>query len=171
MSLPTDELHGTFLGPLERSVAWHSDLPEKPLLLDLEPPLPPRLQAYVYNLVEGSGISRRREYKVSLRVPGQRTGEYGALKNDPDRFNLLVGYRHDLDVFVFWDAALHPRFKAGGNIQVANDAVLEAAATGQARQYRQLRSVGQTELVLICQSSTLSETLRLRILHTGGEEA
>lgn len=168
MSLVTEELHGRFLAPLGEYLSWHSDPAEKPLLVDLNPPHPPRLQVYAYNLVEGAGISRRREYKVSLRVPSQRSGEYGSFEQLSDRINLLVGYREDLDVFVFWDAALHPRFKAGGNIQVATTAVLHAAAIGNAKQYRDLRSVGKTELVLICQSATLLETLRSRVLNTGG---
>lgn len=170
MSLPTDQLHRVFLDSLNGSVVWHSIEEEKPLLVDLAPPLPPRIQVYLYNLVEGAGISRRREYKISVRVPGQKTGEYGSFENRSDRFNLLVGYRRDLDVFVLWDAALHPRFKAGGNIQVASEPVLTAAATGEATQRRRLRSVDRTELVLICQGATLAGTLPRRVVHTGGEE-
>lgn len=169
MSLSTEQLHSVLLDSLGESVVWNSDTAEKPLQVDLRLPHPPRLQAYVYNLVEGAAISRPREYKISIRVPGQKVGDYGSFANVPDRFNLLIGYRADLDVFVLWDVSLHPQFKAGGNIQVSSKSVLEAAASGLARHFRQLRSVGKTEIVFICQRSTLLETLRLRIFHTGGE--
>src|SRR5262249_13494890 len=147
----TAELHGAFLRPLGTSVIWHSQLGEKPLSLDLALPRPPRLRLYMYSLVGGAGERSRREYKVVLRVPGQRVGQYDSFDHSGGRVALVVGYRADLDVFVFWDASLHPRFKNGGNIQVRDVTVHTAAATGRAQQLRSLSS-GMTEVVIACQS-------------------
>ena len=63
----------------------------------------------------------------------------------------------DLDVFVLWDASVHERFKHGGNMQVKDTLVAQAAATGRAEQRRRLRS-GITEIVFACRSSCLPRT-------------
>jgi hypothetical protein len=139
----------------------------KPLLLDLGHPYPARLRVYLYSLVHGPGERRRREYKVVLRIPGQHVNEYGAFDHSDGRFSIVAGYDATLDVFVLWDAVLHPRFKNGGNLQVRDEAVRAAAALGAAQQIRNLSS-GQRELVLACQSSTLPRALVARVASTGG---
>lgn len=146
---------------------WHSELDRKPLDLDLDAPLPPRLRVYLYSLVGGVGTKRPSEYKANLRVPGQKQGEYGSFVHPSGRFVIVGAYRADLDVFVFWDAALHQRFKWAGNIQVHSDTVHRAAARGWAKQHRKLTS-GSTELVIACQSSTLPDALSRRLGETGG---
>jgi hypothetical protein len=160
-------LHQAFLAPLEGAVRSCSEIGRKPLLVDLGYPHPPRLRIYLYSLVHGPGEQRRREYKVVLRTPGQPIDEYGSFDHSGDRFTVLAGYDQGLDVFVLWDATLHPRFKNGGNLQVRDEIVRTAAAVGAAEQVRNL-SNGNRELVLACQSSTLAEALRARIASTGG---
>lgn len=163
----TVALHRAFIAPLESSVSWSSGIAAKPLLLDLTYPHPPRLRVYLYSLVHGAGERRRREYKVVLRTPGQPLNEYGVFDHSDDRFTIVAGYDATLDVFVLWDAVLHPRFKNGGNLQVRDEAVRTAAALGVAEQVRNL-STGQRELVLACQSATLPRALAARIASTGG---
>ena len=167
MSLETPQLHERFLAPLGAGVVRTSDLSTKPLEVDLQPPHPPLLRIYLYNLIGGLGTKRDTEYKATLRVPGQRVGEYGSFSHAGGRSALLVAYRAEIDVFVLWDASLHPRFKNGGNIQVKTTTVLEAAASGFSSQTRRL-TTKKTELVFACQSSTLAETIARRILMTGG---
>lgn len=160
-------LHQAFLAPFAGSIESHGDLGHKPLLLDVALPHPPRLRVYLYSLVHGPGERRRREYKVVLRVRGQPVDQYGSFDHSEERFTVLAGYDRDLDVFVLWDAVLHPRFKNGGNLQVRDEVVRTAAALGVAEQVRQL-SNGNRELVLACQSSTLPRALTARIASTGG---
>ncbi|MES2326287.1 MAG: hypothetical protein V4499_03005, partial [Pseudomonadota bacterium] len=107
------------------------------------------------------------EYKVVLRTPGQPLNQYGTFDHSDGRFTIVGGYDATLDVFVLWDAVLHPRFKNGGNLQVRDEAVRTAAAIGGAEQVRNLSS-GQRELVLACQSSTLSRAIAARMASTGG---
>jgi hypothetical protein len=163
----TRALHRAFVGPLEASVVACSDVAAKPLLLDLGFPNSARLRVYLYSLVHGAGERQRREYKVVLRTPGQPLNQYGMFDHSDGRFTIVAGYDATLDVFVLWDAVLHPRFKNGGNLQVRDEAVRTAAALGVAEQIRNLSS-GQRELVLACQSSTLNRAIAARIASTGG---
>ena len=100
---------------------------------------------------------------------GQPVGTYASFDSSGERFVLVIGYRPDLDVFVLWDAVLHPRFKNGGNIQVRGSVVHSAAALGRAEQVRLLPS-GATELVIACQSPGLAKAIDDRITWTGGFE-
>ena len=161
-ALRTPDLHGKFVEALEPAVDWHSDLAKKPLDVDLQLPLPPRLRVSMYNLVNSDGRKRRDEHKAVLRVPGQRQGEYGSFEYPDDRIVLLCGYRADLGVFVLWDADLHPKFKWGGNIQVKSDTVFDALTGGIVTQARSLTS-GLTEIVLASTADRLGACLDRRL--------
>lgn len=170
MTAITEDLHLAFLAPLGKSLISHSDLANKPLLVDLALPRPPRLRLYLYSLVGGVGTVRDTEYKAVLRLPRQPVDEYGSFDHSGERIALVAGYRTDLDVFVFWDASLHGRFKNGGNIQVMAQTVHDAAAGGMARQTRRL-SQGRTEEVIACRSPRLLDALDRRVATTGGGDA
>lgn len=104
MTAITEKLHRAFLRPLGDAVLRHSPAGDKPLSVDLALPNPPRLRVYMYTLVGGVGTVRPNEYKAVLRVPGQAVGAYDSFDHSDGRLALVVGYRADLDVFVFWDA-------------------------------------------------------------------
>jgi hypothetical protein len=159
-------LHQAFLDALAAHVVAHGDIKTKPLEIDLALPLPQRLRLYLYSLVVG-GKSRPWEFKAVLRVPGQVVGQYGTFDHSGNRLAMLVAYRDDLDVFVLWDASLHERFKHGGNMQVRDTVVEQAAATGWAEQRRPLRS-GITEIVFACRSKSLPRGISARSTWTGG---
>jgi hypothetical protein len=169
MTAISEILHKAFLRPLETAVLWHSPTGEKPICVDLALPKPPRLRVYMYSLVGGVGTVRPNEYKAVLRVRGQAVGAYDSFDHSDGRLALVVGYRADLDVFVLWDASLHPRFKNGGNIQVRDTTVHAAAATGRAEQVRPL-STKIREVVIACQSWTLAQAIDDRVAWTGGAE-
>ena len=164
MSPVTVRLHRAVLAALDGRVLAHGDLKTKPLDLDLALPLPQRLRLYLYSLVAGG---KRREFKAVLRVPGQVVGEYGTFDHAGGRLAVLAAYRSDLDVFVLWDASVHERFKHGGNMQVRETVVVQAAATGWAEQRRSLRS-GITEIVFACRSGSLPRAIVSRVAWTGG---
>lgn len=166
MSPVTQRLYRAFLGALDGHVLAHGDLSSKPLEIDLALPLPQSLRLYMYSLVAG-GKSRPGEFKAVLRVPGQSVGHYGGFDLSGNRLIVLSAYREDLDVFVLWDASLHPRFKNGGNIQVKSEVVTKAAAIGWAEQQRSLRS-GSAELVVACRSDMLARAITRRSSWTGG---
>jgi hypothetical protein len=167
MTARTARLHEAFLGALGSRVSQAGNLREKPLCIDLRAPHLLRLRLYMYSLVGGTGERARREYKIVLRVRDQAVGAYGTFDHSDGRFTMVVGYATDLDVFVLWDASLHPRFKNGGNLQVRDEVVRTAAACGTSEQIRRLTS-GANEVVLACQSPELWQTLKARIGATGG---
>lgn len=169
MSIVTADLHRALLLALGDCVTWHSSDESKPIHIDLSTPIQLRLQAYMYSLVDG-GKKRKNEFKAVLRVPGQRVGDYGSFEHSRDRLTLLLAYRSDLDVFVFWDAVLHPRFKNGGNVQVKGTTVNAAAALGWATQERPLSSSGVIEHVIACQSWNLLEAITERVHTLGGSQ-
>ena len=166
MSAITVRLHREFLRALDGHVLSHGDLNSKPLDVDLSLPLPRSLRLYLYSLVVG-GKSRPGEFKAVLRVPGQGVGEYGAFDHSGGRLAVVAAYHAALDVFVLWDASVHGRFKHGGNMQVKDTVVTQAAATGFGEQRRPLRS-GITEIVFACRSSNLRRTISDRVTWTGG---
>lgn len=166
MTVRTERLHRAFLKALGTDVVGHGDTALKPLEIDLVLPHPPRLRLYLYSLVIG-GKSRPGEFKAVLRVPGQVVGEYGTFDHSGHRLTVLAAYQEDMDVFVLWDASLHPTFKHGGNVQVRQGAVEQAAATGWAEQRRPLKS-GITEVVFACRSTGLAKALAARNSWTGG---
>ena len=168
MSNITRALTDAFVEALQGAVLWHSDLNEKPLLIDLHRPLPHRLRVYLFSLVAGGKTRRAHEYKAVLRVPGQKVGDYGSFNSSDERIVVVIAYDSDLDVFVLWDSSLHPRFKNGGNIQVRDVTVFGAASCGLSHQIRRL-SFGATELVIACQSWTLKRGLSERVLKTGDQ--
>jgi hypothetical protein len=169
MNQRTRRLHEALLETFDGGFERHSAIDLKPLLVDMAPPEPLRLRVYAYSLVGGAGERARGEYKIVLRVPGQAIGEYGAFDYSDGRFTLVVGYHATLDVFVFWDATLHPKFKNGGNLQVREEVVHEAAAVGRVETVRRLRGRPR-EIVFACQPSEVRDILRARILATGGLE-
>ncbi|MGV9325248.1 hypothetical protein [Streptosporangium sandarakinum] len=159
--------HNALLQALGDAVIWHSSWKDKPLCVDLALPNPPRLRVYMYSLVGGIGTVRPHEFKAVLRLRGQPVNEYASFDQSGSRFTLLVGYHEELDVFVLWDASLHPRFKNGTNIQVRDTTVLSAAAVGRAEQRRPLTS-GVIEIVIACQTWNLTEAISDRVAWTGG---
>ena len=167
MRLSTPQLHAAWLDVFGGDVITHSDAAKKPLDVDLKFPLPPRIRIYTYNLVFG-GKARPDEYKVVTRVPGQTVGEYASFNHEDGRLTLLTGYSNDLDVFVFWDAYLHPKFKWAGNMQVKKDAVLAGVADGLAEHRRPLKGLSATEVVLISRPRRLGLALQQRVSTTGG---
>src|SRR5579872_2608839 len=109
MPLPSNErlsvgdLHRKFLEALNHSVAGHSEIEAKPLEVDLNVPLPPRLRVYMYNATYPPGGRTMGEHKIQLIVPGQERGARGNFDSSGGRIPLLVGYRADLQIFMLWD--------------------------------------------------------------------
>lgn len=167
MTSLTADLHTAFLRALDGRVTSHGDIEAKPIEIDLALPLPPSLRVYMYSLVDG-GATRPNEYKAVLRVAHQRVSEYASFEHGDGRMTILIAYRSDLDVFVLWDASLHARFTNGGNIQVRDSVVHEAAAVGWKTQERRLTG-GVIETVIACRPSDLGRALAFRVGTTGGE--
>jgi excisionase family DNA binding protein len=138
--VPQEELHRRLVGALGlSSVRLHSAWDAKPFEMDLAPPLPQRVRAYMYNATRPPGGRPLGEHKVQLIVPGQRRGQRGSFDNGDGRIVLLVGYAAEEDVFVLWDAGLYTDFAWSRNVQVKAETIIQASAGKLATQERQLR--------------------------------
>ena len=156
------ELHRTFLASLGRSVIWHSELDEKPLEIDLEPPLPSHLRAYLFNATRPPGGRALGEHKVQLIAPGQRRGTRGVLDFSNGRIVLLVGYQTEDEVFILWDAYLHSSFAWSANLQVKGETITAALGDTIATQQRRIRRHG-VEVVLACRPQHLGLAITERV--------
>jgi excisionase family DNA binding protein len=135
-----EELHRRLVDALgEANVRSHSAWEVKPFEMDLAPPLPQRVRAYMYNATRPPGGRPLGEHKVQLIVPGQRRDQRGSFDHCGGRIVLLIGYSAEEDVFVLWDAGLYADFAWSRNVQVKAETIIQASAGKLATQERQLR--------------------------------
>lgn len=164
--LSQGNLHQRMVEALGKRVENHSPLEQKPLELDLAPPLPGRVRAYMYNATRPPGGRPLGEHKVQLIVPGQRRGERGSFDHGDGRIVLLVGYAAEEDVYIFWDAGLYTGFAWSRNVQVKAETIIEASAGKLATQFRQLRpATGRPalETLLATSPERLAEAIVRRV--------
>jgi hypothetical protein len=167
--LSAHELHRRLVEALGARAVAHRPLGEKPLEVDLAPPLPPRTRIYISNATRPPGGRPSGEFKVQLMVPGQQKGERGSFDRSDGRTVLLVGYAVEEEVFILWDAGLYEDFPHSRNVQVQSKAILEAYAGGIGRQQRRLRPPGRgmvVETVVTAGSSRLAEAIEERVVLT-----
>lgn len=168
MSRKTRALNDAVLRALGDSVSRLSSPEDRPLEVDLEPPNPPALRLYVFNVIGGLGTVRSNEYKVNVRLPGGRPGDYSSFDYSGGRLPVLMGYREDLDTFIVWDAGMRDQIKHAGNLQVKIETVHEAAHDGWAVQARRPGKDGMCEIVIACTSDNLLRALNARLEWAGG---
>jgi hypothetical protein len=165
--LPQAELHRRLVQALGTAVRSHSSLEHKPLLLDLAPPLPLRVRAYMFNATQPPGGRPLGEHKVQLIAPGQGRKERGSFDNSDGRIVLLIGYGSEEDVFIIWDAGLYTDFAWSRNVQVKAETIIQASAGKLAAQERILRPPNGVppiaETVLAVKAHRLAEALVRRM--------
>jgi hypothetical protein len=156
--LSVEGLHKAFLKALGNAVIWHGDITSKPLEVDCDVPLPPKLRVYVYNATYPPGGRAMGEHKVQLIVPGQERGARGNFDASGGRIPLLLGYRPDLGIFMLWDAELYVDFAYSRNVQVKAETIYAAFAQGIGRQKRILLNQ-PTETVVAADARHLGEAI------------
>lgn len=159
-----EDLNRHFLHALGDAVLYHGDPKEKPMEVDLQPPLPHRIRVYLYNATAPPGGRTLGECKAQLIVPGQRPGHRGNFDHSSGRSAVLLGYNAHNDVFVLWDAGLHTDFAYSKNVQIKPETLYAAAAGRITTQKRHLRTGGDTtaETVVAARSAKLREALLRR---------
>lgn len=159
--LDTSQLNARFLAALGNRVVRADPVSSQVLTLELAPPLPAALRAYLFNSTNPPGGRVTPEHKIQLMVPGQGRADRGNFDASDGRSVVAAGYVQDLYVYVLWDASLHRDFAFSANAQVRSETVLEAAATGAiTTQERRLR-LG-TETVIVAPAARLAEALAMR---------
>lgn len=162
--------HRPALQALGDAVAWHSDPEQLPLEIDLAEPHPPRLRLYVFSLIGGHGTKRPHEYKVKVRLPGTKPGDYAPFDYSGRRIPVVLGYSKADDVWVLWDATMRDQIKHAGNLQVHVDTVQAAVIDGWSVQARTPNEDGRSEVMIACRSERLIEALNRRLDWLGGVE-
>ena len=162
---PASVLHERFVAALGDHVVTPptaQSLQQKPIEIECRPPLPTRLRLYVFNCTDHPSERKAGDYRIQLRLPGQKKRQRGQLKMDGDSLVLLAGYVAEFDVFVLWDARAHASFPYSKGIQVGASTVHQAAIKGHWSQVRGLRKESYLEQVLAVRTDRLVEGLRLR---------
>jgi hypothetical protein len=158
-------LHRRFLEVLPGASVQGGDIEQKPIEVDLAPPLPPRIRLYLYNATTPVGGRTLGECKAQLLVPGQVAGQRGNFDWGGGRSVLLVGYNHEYDVFVLWDAGLHRDFPYSKNVQITPETLIRAGAgqlSEQVRRLRPVRGMQVEEVVVAVPASSLDRGIRRR---------
>lgn len=168
--LSTAELNARFIAALGDRVERTDSVTSPVLNLELKPPLPPVLRAYLFNSTNPSGGRSTPEHKIQLMMPGQHRDERGNFDTSAGRAVIMAGYVDDLNVFILWDASLHHDFAFSKNAQVRTETVMAAVDSGGiATQERQLK-LG-TETVIVVPSALLADAIELRFPAGGDARA
>lgn len=181
-------LHRALVRALSLAVATvpaDEALKQKPLVLDLASPLPPRLRFYVYQATQHSSERQQGTYKIQLTsgVPATTQAAHGVIPRQAakpvrakpvrlyfDRADnvrpILMGYHPDWNLFILWDADLHDLgegFSYSKNVQAPPEIVGKALARGIAQGTRKLQTQGLMETIIAVRPRRLAEALKLRI--------
>lgn len=164
------ELHQHFVDSLgANNITSSGPLKDKPLLLNLRPPLPEKVRVYLYNATRPPGGRPLGEHKAQLIVPGQARGVRGNFDNSDGRLVLLVGYVQSDDIFILWDSGLYSDFAWSRNVQAKMATVISAVAGNIATQKRKLRRPDRyeaTEELVASRSDLLVKAIIKRVLLT-----
>ena len=165
MRLTVPQLHSTFTAALSAAVAAGSDGADpgsKPLDLICGPPLPRQLRVYLFNATDHPSERKPGDYRIQMRLPGQRAGERGRLVVPTSGLLLLAGFVSEFRVFVLWDASAHEEFPYSKGVQVGASTVHQAAITGLMEQQRNIRSAGRREVVVAARHDRLVAAIQRR---------
>ena len=157
-----EDLHNIFIEAVGGFLESHSDVAEKPLLLDLKSPLPRKIRLYIYNATHPPGGRTVGEHKIQLIIPEQKRAERGNFDYSDGRIVILAGYESETEVFVLWDAGLYTNFAFSSNIQVKAETIYEAFAGKIGRQERDIKGKGK-EIVITTQKENLPDAIRTRV--------
>ncbi|WP_299039882.1 hypothetical protein [uncultured Pseudokineococcus sp.] len=163
--LTVPQLHSTFTDALASVLAAGGDpanTGSKPLDLTCGPPLPRQLRVYLFNATDHPSERKSGDYRIQMRLPGQRAGERGQLDVPAQGLLLLAGYVSEFNVFVLWDASAHEQFPFSKGVQVGASTVHQAAITGLMEQGRTIRSAGRQEVVVAARHDHLVAAIQRR---------
>ncbi|MEE1845361.1 hypothetical protein ACIODX_14780 [Streptomyces sp. NPDC088190] len=178
-AIPRSGAHaGPFLGRvLVRALRDHltvtptdSNLRDKPIMIRLEPPLPPRLRVYLYAATQHSSERQAGTFRIQLTNKGNPV-----LDTKPQRYTfnraggvrcLLLGYNEALHTFILWDADLQdasPGYPYSKGVQAPPSVVYAAVSKGLAEETRRLRNPNRTETIIAARPDRLAEAIERRV--------
>lgn len=152
------EYNEKFLEAINEAVVSHSSVNNKPMDVELCPPYPRKVRVYIFNVIEAKKDDKT-EIKVLLRLPGQI--DKAKLNFTDTSLVILCGYYQKEELFVLWDATLHPEFANSTSLHVEKKKLWDADIYGTAIYERKLNKKG-IETVMICSKDKLLETIEFR---------
>lgn len=142
------------------SVENHSEVSNKPLIIEMKEPYNRKYRIYAFNCNNPPGGRPINEYKIVLNV-GQEQGQRGNFDYSNGCFPIVIGYVKQHDVFVLWDSTKHKDFGFNKNMQVKSETILRALASPISLQKR--RTWNGEETIIAARSEYLIDALNKRI--------
>jgi len=154
------------LVPLLNQFPTDQQLRDKPLLLELGLPLPPKLRFYIFTATQHESERQVDTYRVQLTAGLQvSTSRYAFSREDGIR-PVLLGFEPRLGVFIIWDADVNDAnggFPFSQGVQSPPELVYRAAANGIAEGERTARRAATRELIIAARADKLVVGLLRRI--------
>lgn len=161
--LSTPELHRQFLNDLGSDFILISDIEQKPLLILHKQFAETVYKVYIYNCTNPPGGRQLDEYKIQLKLPGQREGERGVLDESDGTIILIVGFANydcvDNGVWIIWDTSRHISFAFNANLQVKAGMIIGTTT----KCVFCTKKRGNGEVVVLSDRSHLKEAIDLRL--------
>lgn len=160
----TRQLNDAFIRALgDRCDPDYATASSKPFDVHAYAPLPSLLRVYLYRLTTHAGERQAGAHRIQITLP---RGSNQHFDTTDDAFPILAGYDEQLKLFVLWDAAAHDTpagMPYSKGVQVHEDTLLDALASGISKQTRTLRGASQTtETVVAAHEDLLYDALDLR---------
>lgn len=162
--LTTEQLHRKLLDSLGSNVESHSDVTEKPLMIQLAPPYNWKLKIYLYNCTNPPGARQAGECKSQIILPGQKRGERGSFSIEPGIITLLMGFARptwegEEGVYVIWELKKHMEFAYSANVQVSLAMLLQTYS----EPVYATKKRGNGEWIVVSRPNKLIEAIKKRI--------
>lgn len=160
--ISTTQLHTLFLHDLGDEYVLHSDIEKKPLVFSSRRNANLVYKAYIYNCTNPPGGRQLDEFKIQLKLPGQREGDRGTLDESDGSVILLVGFANydveDNGVWIFWETKRHMSFAFNANLQVKMGMIIDTIT----KKYYHIKKRGNSETIVLSDRTHLPEALDLR---------
>jgi hypothetical protein len=156
------DLNNIFISSLGEKFLKSGDISNRPIEVDLSPPLPHKIRIYLYNLTHPPGGRTLGEHKIQIILPDHKNSQRAEFDDSDGRIVILGGYDSENRVFVLWDAGLYVNNPFSRNVQVKPETVYEAIAGKIGFQQRNIRGQG-IETLVTCPRKRLPEALCIRV--------
>lgn len=149
-----------------REFPSEEQLQTKPLLLNLQLPLPPKLRCYVFLATQHESERQPDTFRVQLTAGEPASRGRWVFSREGGVRPVLMGFEPRLDVFIIWDADVNDAgggFPFSQGVQTPPGIVYQAAAIGISEGMRTARRAARQETIVAVRSDKLVDGLLRRI--------
>lgn len=152
--------------PVVREMPDDEELKGKPLELELDLPLPPRLRFYMFLATQHESERQPDTYRIQLTTGEEVSGGRRRFSRTDGIRPVLIGFDPRLDVFIIWDADVNDAgggFKYSQGVQAPPEVVYGALADGMSQGSRNVQRAKRSEMIVAVRRERLIEGLLRRI--------